>query len=194
MNTKPKVHLSVEHFYELYANVPEKYELIDGQPVLKFGEPDMMAGGSAAHNRISRSLIAALHFKLKQSACEPFGSDMGLKTLWDTVLYPDAAIYCDPRDLKADDLETREFSYPSVVFEVLSPSTAKYDQGEKLARYQSIPSLNAVVIIDPVSQRITFHQRTGPESWKLEKLPQGSDLILTDPALTLTALEIFDLT
>jgi Uma2 family endonuclease len=194
MNTKPEIHLSVEHFYELYGNVPEKYELIDGQPMLKFGETEMMAGGSKAHNRIIRSLIATLYMRLKKTGCEPFGSDMGLKTLWDTVLYPDAAIYCDPRDLEADDLTTRNFAYPSVVFEVLSPSTAKYDQGEKLTRYQSIPSLNAVVIIDPVSKRITLHQRIGPESWKLEKLPQGSDLVLTDPALTLTALEIFDLT
>jgi Uma2 family endonuclease len=194
MNTKPKVHLSVEHFYELYENVPEKYELIDGQPVLKFGEPDMMAGGSAVHNMVSGNIFFALKQKLKGSTCKPFGPDMGLKTKFDAVFYPDVAIYCDRRDLDRDTALAQDFSHPSVLFEVLSPSTKRYDRGEKLVRYQEIQSVNAVLLVDPITRHITLHNRTSPKSWTMRELEADEDVVLIEPALVLTRTEIFDLT
>jgi Uma2 family endonuclease len=193
MRPHPIPHLSAEHFFELYENVPEKYELINGQPVLKFGEAEMMAGGSGVHNIINGNIFAALHRLFKGTTCRPFGPDMGVKINWDSILYPDISIFCDPRNF-VDGLNVKAFPFPCVVFEVLSPSTAAYDRGEKLIHYQSIETVRHVFIIDGNKQRITHHSRTSDTIWMSEVLAPGTDIRLTDPALTLTALEIFDLT
>ncbi len=193
MRSHPVPHLSAEHFFELYENVPEKYELINGQPVLRFGETEMMGGGSGVHNMIGGNIFAALHQRLKGSSCRPFGSDMGVKVNWDIILYPDVSIYCDPRNF-VDGLNVKAFPYPAIIFEILSPSTAAYDRGEKLVHYQSIETVRSVYIIDGQRERITHHSRTSETIWMSEIFAVGSDIILTDPALTLTAAEIFDLT
>jgi Uma2 family endonuclease len=193
MRRHPVPHLSAEHFFELYENVPEKYELINGQPVLKFGEAEMMAGGSGTHNIISGNIFAALHRALKGSACRPFGPDMGVKINWDGILYPDVSIFCDPRNFVGG-LNVKAFPFPSIIFEVLSPSTAAYDRGEKLFHYQSIATVRSVFIVEGDRQQITHHSRSSDTIWMSEILASGTDLVLTDPALTLTAAEIFDLT
>jgi Uma2 family endonuclease len=200
MRAQSKNRMTIEEFYDIYEHVAEKYELWDGVPIPKFGVEEneagilMMAGGSAKHDAVSVNISALLRERLKGMGCRPFGSNMGLKLTAEAIAYPDAAIYCDKRDLSGDLLKVRQLSYPCVIFEVLSPSTAKFDQTEKLFAYQRLESVKAIVIVDPAEERLTLHQRTGPESWTMEKLPQGSDLVLTDPALSLTAADIFDLT
>jgi Uma2 family endonuclease len=186
MTALPKSHLSVAHFLELYADSPERFELMEGQPY-------MMGGGSARHNRVCRNINAQLYLKLKGSPCESF-PEMGLKADWDILVYPDAAIYCNPMDLECDDTQTQSFEHPQVLFEILSPSTRSYDLGAKAHCYLSIASVKAVVIVDPIARSLITHVRIGPESWQTTMLPVGSDLVLADPALTLTAAEIFDLT
>jgi Uma2 family endonuclease len=58
MTALPKSHLSVAHFLELYADSPERFELMEGQPY-------MMGGGSARHNRVCRNINAQLYLNLK---------------------------------------------------------------------------------------------------------------------------------
>ena len=54
---------------------------------------------------------------------------------------------------------------PNVLIEVLSPSTADYDRGEKLVHYKQLPSLGAIVLFDHVAQRAELWQRTRTE-WR----------------------------
>jgi Uma2 family endonuclease len=52
-----------------------------------------------------------------------------------------------------------------VLIEVLSPSTADYDRGEKLVHYKQLPSLEAIVLFDHAAQRAELWQRAGTE-WR----------------------------
>ena len=174
--------LTIEEFVELYAPLPGKYELWDGVPVL-------MAGGTAKHALIGVNIVSALRVKLRGSGCAPFNSDMMLRVGQENGRLPDVAIYCDPRDLI--DPSSVAFSRPSVVFEVLSASTAKIDRGAKLAEYQAIESVQTIVFVDTDLERLETWDRMGANEWRNVQHTTGTDLVLTRPAVTLAADEIF---
>lgn len=105
----------MDEFLADHAQRPdERWELEDGVPV-------MMSGGTRRHARVGGNIFATLHAKLRGSGCEPFNSDMLVRTGIVSARAPDVAIYCDSRDI-AGDPDERTMAFPSVVFEVLSPS------------------------------------------------------------------------
>ena len=148
--------LTVADFLEIDFGPQLKAELANG--VIR-----MMAGGSGAHNRVQRNLIGYLHYKLRHSGCSPYGSDQGIETDTMSLRFPDVSIFCG-RDTRQND-RTITFDDPKVIFEVLSPSTAHYDLGEKLDEYRTVASLDAVVFADPESERVRVVGRTGVASW-----------------------------
>ena len=176
--------LSVDQFFADYSGLPEKYELIDGEAV-------MITGGSVRHGEVGGLVFAALLAKLRGSPCRPFNSDTGLRIDRTGVVYPDIAIYCDPRDVDPTQRDKAALSWPKVVIEVLSPGTANDDRGYKVLLYKEISSVATIVLIDPERNRIERHDRVAPEAWHHERLPAGSGLTLRDPAVALTFADIF---
>ena len=176
--------MTVEQFLDVYQHIEGKYELVDGVVYA-------MSGGSARHASAATRLLVAFWTRLQGSKCQPFNSDMGLRVDSDTLRYPDIAIYCDPRDLDRDDLDTREFRYPKVVIEILSPTTAKADRSFKVVEYKTIETVATIVLIDPATQRLEVHERRGTDEWLQRLMPPGSGLELTDPPLMLTHAEVF---
>lgn len=177
--------MTVDQFLKIYEGVEGKYELVDGQVYA-------MAGGTATHADVCGNIFVALRRKLRGSGCRPYNSDMGLRLADTTLRYPDVAVYCDPRDLERNLREVREFSHPQAIFEVLSPSTADDDIGDKLFSYKKIDGLAAVVLVDPQAQRIELHERITPTEWHHHILPPSSGVALRDPALSLSFTEIFE--
>ncbi len=74
---------------------------------------------------------------------------------------------------------------PTILVEVLSPSTEEYDCGEKLRHYQAIPSLQLVLLVAHDTQRVTVVRRTSSD-WERSPvvesvdLPGGGKLVLTE--------------
>ena len=86
-----------------------------------------MAGANDDHNRIVGNIYSSLHQRLRGKRCEPFMADMKLKIPGGQAFYyPDVLVACDPSD-NAKYFRER----PTVVFEVMSPETARSDQREK---------------------------------------------------------------
>ncbi len=176
--------ITVDQFFAEVGETEERFELIDG-------EIWQMAGGSRQHAAAGLRLAAALFVKLAGSQCQPFGSDMAVELDAFNFRYPDAAIYCDPRDLGPEGADKHRLHFPKAIFEVLSPSTARRDRAIKVAEYKALPSVAAVVLIDLATRTIEVHERTGPAAWTQREVARSEDLILTDPAVTLTPAEIF---
>ncbi|MBV8973072.1 MAG: Uma2 family endonuclease [Sphingomonadaceae bacterium] len=176
--------MTVDQFLKLYEGTEGKYELVNGQVYA-------MAGGTATHADVCGNIFAALRQKLRGSGCRPFNSDMGLTLTDESLRYPDVAVYCDPRDLQRNLREVRSFRFPKLIVEVLSPSTAEEDIGEKLLAYKRIDTVQAVVIVDPVDQTLELHERVAPDEWRHRILPPESGLSLRDPAVELGFHEIF---
>jgi len=134
-----------------------------------------MAGGTERHSEIAVNVLAALHNRLRGKPCRPHNSDMLVRVQSGNDLrfyYPDASIICRPAGPEA-----RVQENPSVVFEVLSESTARTDTGEKRMAYLAIPALEALVLVDAREREVTVWRR-GAEGWAPE--------VFADPAATLT--------
>lgn len=132
------------------------------------GEMFAMAGGSARHSRIATNLSYAFRGKLKGGACLPYNSDLRIKVeatgLW---TYPDLSVICGPIQFVegTDDNATN----PTVLVEVLSPSTEAYDRGKKFEHYRQIPSLRDYLLVSQREPRIEQFSRQADGRWVLHE-------------------------
>jgi len=135
-------------------------------------------GVSDDHNRITGNIYGELHGRLRGKRCEPFMADMKLKIPGGQAFYyPDVLVACDPAD-NAKYFRQR----PSVVFEVLSPETARSDQREKWYAYALVPSLKVYVLVSQEKRELTVLRRGRPGPWIAEVL-KGPDSILKLPEI-----------
>jgi Uma2 family endonuclease len=127
------------------------------------GEVYAMAGTSTNHNEIALNIAAWLRTALRGGPCRTFIESVKVRinprreTLF---YYPDVFVACDPR-------EKHEYyrDYPAVIFEVLSPDTARFDQREKRFAYQTIETLQTYVLVDQHKVEISLWQRAG-DDWE----------------------------
>lgn len=178
--------MSAQDFLAWEASQTGKHEFFRG-------EVFAMAGAGKAHVTLTLNLAMALRQHLRGSPCRTFIADTKLRVeAADAYLYPDVVVTCSARDAE-DPAIVRD---PVLVVEVLSPSTAAYDRGEKFASYRRLPNLREVVFIDPASRRCEVFQKreSGPDQgrWVLHPYDPGQDVVLRSVDLTLTAERLWD--
>jgi Uma2 family endonuclease len=128
------------------------------------GEVFAMSGAHEAHVTATMNVAMALRQHLKGSPCRTFLTDMKLRVeAADAFYYPDVMVTCSAADA-ADPLIKRE---PTLVVEVLSPSTAAYDRGEKFAAYRLLPTLQEYLLVDPAARRCDLYRRGADGLWVL---------------------------
>jgi Uma2 family endonuclease len=118
-----------------------------------------MAGAKNRHNRIAANIIVRVGGRLLGKPCMPFASDTKIRVHLPTEIrfyYPDVSIICS---LNAED-DLFEDS-PAVIFEVLSESTRRIDDGEKKDAYLTIPSLKVYAMVEQDSAAVVVFRRTG---------------------------------
>jgi Uma2 family endonuclease len=101
-----------------------------------------MTGGTQEHNGISFNLTGMLRERLRGKQCRAYGSDMKIEVAG-RIRYPDALVVCReyPRG-------TTVYPDPVVVFEVISPSTARTDRILKNQEYRDTPSVRYYVMLE----------------------------------------------
>jgi Uma2 family endonuclease len=88
--------------------------------------------------------------------------------------YPDITVCGKP--LLADDREDILLN-PTVIFEVLSPSTERYDRGVKLQRYREIESLTDYILVAQDQIRIEHYTRGEANTWTLRDYLNAEDFL-----------------
>jgi Uma2 family endonuclease len=132
-----------------------------------------MSGGSLNHSQISGNVYALARAAVRGSNCRAFTEAVRVRATPNDDVYPDISITCDPRDLA--DMRRRVIAYPTLVVEVLSPSTALYDQGDKFDPYRQIPTLREYVLIDSINRRwVEVRRRDDAGTWT-PKVHGGAD-------------------
>lgn len=132
-----------------------KHEFIDG-------EIYAMRGASRNHNLIVVSTIATLYNQLRDKSCETYPSDMKVRTpSTRSYTYPDITVVCD--EPQFDDDQRDILLNPTLIIEVLSPNTERYDRGKKFQRYRELKSLQEYILIAQDSPHIErfVHQKDG---------------------------------
>jgi Uma2 family endonuclease len=127
-----------------------------------------MSGAKIPHNIISGNLYFRLREKLNGKSCRPFNSDQRIHIPLNTLFtYPDISIICgEPETLNNDNLNLLN---PTVIIEVLSPSTKDYDRGEKFKLYRDIQSLREYILVDSQSIHIEVFRINDTNHWELEE-------------------------
>ncbi len=104
------------------------------------------------------------------------------------VTYPDVTVVCAHAELDPEHRHT--ITNPQLVVEVLSPSTAAYDRGEKLVHYQRIASLREVVLIAHDERMIEVWRRDEAGSWTRSEARSGA-IPLDSIGCTLDVAEVY---
>lgn len=146
--------MSPEQFLDWRQDQPGRWELVSGVPI------QMMAGAKQRHDQVVINLIVALGPRLRGGPCRPWSADIAVRIPAGNVRQPDVTIDCGPvRD------SALEATTPTVVFEVLSPSTRTFDQIRKVDEYKTVPSIGHIVLIDPDRPRVLVWRRDAGGAW-----------------------------
>ncbi|MCW2313537.1 Uma2 family endonuclease [Rhodoferax antarcticus] len=121
----------------------------------------VMAGAGEAHNLIALNVASFLRSHARGGPCRVFISDMKLHVAtWKAFYYPDVMVVCDP-----DDAQTYYKQSPSLVVEVLSPSTESIDRREKMLAYRTLPSLREYLLIAQDKRQLELYRRADDGDW-----------------------------
>ena len=137
------------------------------------GEMYAMSGGTLRHSSLALNIAFELRLQLKSRKCRLFNSDARVRTpLSVSYFYPDLSVVCGEVQLYKDSNDI--LTNPTVIVEVLSPTTADYDHGTKFAHYRQIPSLKDYLLVH--TNEILIEQYT--------RQPDGGSWLLSEYAGT----------
>jgi Uma2 family endonuclease len=144
-----RTYLTPEEYLTWERKQPFKNEYHNGQIIA-------MSGASRSHNRITVDITIQLGNQLMDSDCEVFANDMRVRTS-PTVsyFYPDVIVVCGEPRFEDDTFDT--LLNPILAVEVLSPSTAAFDRGEKFEHYKQLASLQEYLLISQDSVRVEHY-------------------------------------
>ncbi len=159
-----KLNITPEDYLAAEIDAPTRSEYVQG-------EIYAMAGASDGHVTITGNLFALIKPQLRGAGCKPYISDMKVRIGEDSAYYyPDLLVSCDSADHKRNYVKHA----PTLIAEVLSPSTEAYDRGGKFAFYRQLTSLQEYVLIDPRTYRVDVFRRTPQNRWELFNF-EGAD-------------------
>ena len=146
-------YLTPEEYLTWERKQPFKNEYHNGQIIA-------MSGASRWHNRITVDTTVQLSNQLMESECEVFAGEMRVRTSPEvSYFYPDVIVVCGEPHFEDDTFDT--LLNPIIVIEVLSPSTAAFDRGEKFEHYKQLASLQEYILISQDSVRVESYRRQG---------------------------------
>ncbi len=161
--------ISIEEYLAFERGSQEKHEYYKG-------EVFAMSGAGRRHNIIFSNLFGEVLINLKGKPCQPFGSDMRLHIPQNTLFtYPDISVYCG-EELN-EDLDNDNAIKPTVLIEILSPSTRDYDRGGKFKLYREIPSLKEYVLVDTESILVEVFRINQTGHWELEEYKSPESIL-----------------
>jgi Uma2 family endonuclease len=168
-------HMSAEEYLAWEREQPEKHEY-------HLGEVFAMAGGSPRHNFLCGRMISRLEAALEDKGCIVLTSDQKISAKsGERYVYPDVVAVCG--GFRAEPGTTGVLTNPTVIVEVLSPSTEAYDRGEKWEAYQRLPSLTDYLLVAQTTARVGHYQRAGGGSWTYRLVEAGGTVTLANGAM-----------
>lgn len=182
MATQPvKQHWTVAEYLAHEQTTGIRHEYLDG-------EIFAMSGGSENHSLITANALITLGQALRPLPCRVYSSDLKVKISNSRYVYPDVSVVCGEAEF-ADESRT-QLTNPTLVVEVMSPSTADYDRGSKGDFYRSLASLQAYLLFDQdraFAQVYTRHQA----GWLLREFSAADTIQLDAPSIEIPLLEIY---
>ena len=172
---------------------PEEYFVWEEQQLLRHeylnGEIYAMSGGTQNHGRIASNIIFIVKGHLRGSGCQVGNSDCRVNIVeTKDYVYPDVSVTCDERDRTA----IQAIQYPCLIVEVLSPSTASYDRGDKFRLYRRNPSLQDYVLVDAEKIAIDLYRKNDRGNWEIFNYQSGDNIELRSIDLSFPIESVYE--
>jgi Uma2 family endonuclease len=160
MSAHAQPHLTPEQYLALDRAAEIRSEYYDGVMYA-------MSGSSHPHAIIIGNLQGILWAALRKSPCTSSPTELRVRIPELTYVYPDVVVVCEePRYL---DGEPDTLLNPSLVIEVLSPSTELHDRGLKSARYRTTTSLKEYALVSQAEPRVEIYRRQASGDWLMSE-------------------------
>jgi Uma2 family endonuclease len=157
-----------QEYLTLERQAPSKSEFFDG-------EIYAMARASRKHVLVEGNILRELGTRLKGRPCTVLTSNMRVRVrATGLYTYPDASVVCGRPEF--EDIQSDTLLNPTVLIEVLSPSTEAYDRGEKFSQYRRLPSLQEYVLIAQDRVLVERYRRRG-DLWVISDLHSLDDVL-----------------
>jgi Uma2 family endonuclease len=172
---------------------PEEYFIWEEKQLLRHeylnGEVYAMSGGTQNHGRIASNIIFIVKGHLRGGGCQVGNSDCRVNILeTKDYVYPDVSVTCDDSDRTA----TQAIQYPCLIVEVLSPSTANYDRGDKFRLYRRNPSLQDYVLVDAEKIAIDLYRKNDRGNWEIFNYQSGDNIELQSIDLSFPIESVYE--
>lgn len=171
MVSSPITKVTAEEYLALDRAAEFRSEYIDGDIIA-------MSGGSMRHARLSANVLGQFYMALQGSECEAFTSDFRVRVASRMYAYPDVVVVCG-KPLLADERQDILLN-PTVIVEVLSPSTEYYDRGVKFQFYRALESLKDYILVAQDQIRIEHYTRREANTWTLRDHQAASETLLIE--------------
>ena len=179
-----QTHYTAEEYLTLERSASYKSEFHDGQIYA-------MTGANRNHNLVSGNICVELSLQLKKRPCEVYINDMRVKaTQARSYHYPDIVVVCDTPQFEDAFVDT--LLNPTLLVEVLSPSTEAYDRGGKFSHYRKIATLREYLLVSQDEAIIERYIRQG-DVWILtEAVGLEASMPLESIGCVLSLREVYD--
>ncbi|HVF28480.1 MAG TPA: Uma2 family endonuclease [Pyrinomonadaceae bacterium] len=186
MSTQAKTFITPEEYLAAEREAESKSEYFDGEVFL-------MSGASLEHNLIVANVVASLVQQLRGKECSALPNDMRVHIpATGLFTYPDVIVVCGKPLLKEDGYFDTLLN-PTLIVEVLSPSTANYDRGQKFEHYRSLNLFQEYLLVEQHECKLARYTRQPDESWVLKDFRGANTRIeLMSVGCVLTLADVYD--
>jgi len=161
MSTAVETKITAREYLEIERAAEFRSQFIDGVMY-------PMPGARVAHVKISGNLVRAIGTQLLGRPGFVFNNDMRVAVdLEEFYTYPDVGVVDGEPILLDDAFDT--LLNPTVLIEILSPSTEADDRGPKFERYKRLDTLREYVLVAQDRVAVERYSRRG-EEWVLTRL------------------------
>src|SRR5256714_2986719 len=175
---------------------PDEYLRLERQSEYKSeylnGEIFAMSGASRQHNLVVGNVFGELRQQLRDRACQAYVSDMRVKVRANGLYtYPDVTVVCG--EPQFEDKEVDTLLNPTLLIEVLSQSTERYDRIAKTSYYRTIDSLQEHLLVAQHEVRVEQYLRQPNGQWSQMQYTSPDDVVqLTSIDCSLKLSDVYE--
>lgn len=185
MSSQAKPQFTPEEYLAMERGSEQRHEYFDGEIFL-------MSGASESHNLIAVNISREISIQFKGRPCRVYSADMRIRVATTGLYtYPDIVAVCGQPALEDQQLDT--LLNPTLVIEILSPSTEAYDRGRTFEHYRNIDSLAEYLLVSQDNAHVEHFVRQPGGQWLFSEvtgLERSVDL--PSVACRLQLAEIYD--
>ncbi len=176
--------MTLEEYLEFDYNGEGRYEYFDGEVI-------EMSGGSPEHSLLGNRIGYLLGNNLYPKGCLVYSSDVKIKVpTMPPYRYGDISALCG-KPIYENLGKQRLLVNPTLIIEVLSPSTEKFDRDLKFKAYKSIESLREYLLVSQSQKFVTLYTKHNEKFWFQSEYVEGETLKLESLDCDLSIDEIY---